>query len=135
MKDILPRVITTMGMMIVLATTQVSAESSQPDEQNSCQTITECEQLARSLRVQIDVFDKKGIENLTNEEFLQYDELSDKLLSTQQKIIAEQKKKTAEQKKIIAEEKKKQAEEKKKQQAYDKILETLDSIQKTLKKP
>ena len=122
MKYLLTRVITTMGILIVLSSTQVSAESNQKIEQVSCQTMLECEQLSQSLGSQINVFKNRGMANLSRAEKIEYLSLKKQLLSTQREI-------TATQEKILAEEKKKTA------AMHSELLDTVGSIKETLKKP
>ena len=115
MKYVLTRAITTVAMMI-LATAHMSADNNQKKEEVSCKTTLECKKVVKSLESQIDVFEKKGIENLTNEEFETYDALSDKVLSTQRKI-------TAKQNKIIVKQKEEQEEIRKTNAIIDSIAE------------
>ena len=148
MKYVLTPAITTMGILIVFASTQVSAESSHKSEEVSCQTKTECKQLAQALEVQIDVFKNRGMSNLSRAEKIQYMSLKKQLLSTQDKIIAKEREITAKQDKIIAKQDKiigkqrkitaKQdkiiAEEREKQEAIKRINDKLNQIEDALKK-
>lgn len=48
-----------------------------------CETIEACQTLSESLQAQIDVLEKKGVENLSDDEFVHYAQLADELIATE----------------------------------------------------
>jgi len=74
-------------------------------EQVVCATQTACDKLVASLEAQAAPLEAKGMENLTEKEFNEYDKLTDKILAVQKARLAEAKAKTAAQEKKIAEQK------------------------------
>ena len=97
-------------MSLILMGTYLQADVT--TKEPVCKSIVECDKLSHSIEAQIDVLEKKGIENLTDEEFEKLDLLQDKLLAAQRaksarqsEIIAEEKAKSARQSEIIAEKK------------------------------
>jgi len=111
-------------MLLILMGTYLQADAT---KESVCKSTVECDKLIHAIEVQIDPLEKKGIENLTDEEFEKLDVLQDKLLAAQRAKTAEQRAKNAELDKIIAEEKAKQA-------TYDKLLKEVRSIKGALKK-
>lgn len=66
-------------------------ETKQSSEQNGTTGILHSiDKKITEIEAQIDGLEKKGLENLTDEEFVKYSELSDKLLITQKEKTAEQ---------------------------------------------
>jgi len=90
-------------------------EDSIEEKQITCETIQICQELSATLETQITELETKGIENLTDEEFEQYAQLSDDLIAAQnqqqliqQEVIEAENNKQIEQEAIIAAENEKQ---------------------------
>ena len=86
----------TLTILLLLASTTLDAKTPKQAKVPPCSTSVECDAMAEDLQGKIDVLEKKGIENLTDDEFTKLDTLQDKL-------IAVSKAKNAELDKIIAE--------------------------------
>jgi len=115
----------------VLSVSPASAEATAQHKINkvTCTTKASCEQLSLSIQAQIDELEKKGLENLTEEEFNKYDKLSDNLIAVENNKQAQENQKQVKQKELIAtkdveinKENQKQAQENQKQVIQKEII-------------
>lgn len=90
-------------------------EESIEEVQMTCESIQTCQVLSATLQTQIDELEAKGIENLTDDEFEQYAQLSDDLIAAQKQqqlmqleVIEAENNKQIEQEALIAAENEKQ---------------------------
>jgi len=95
--------LTAVAAAAVLSVSPASAEATAQHKINkvTCTTKASCEQLSLSIQAQIDELEKKGLENLTEEEFNKYDKLSDNLIAVENNKQAKQKETIAESDKRI----------------------------------
>lgn len=101
--------LTAVAVTIVLSTSPANAENI--DGQVVCDTRVACEKLSNSIQAQIKELENKGLENLTDDEFVKYSTLSDELIAVERTITAA---------------------EKEKQKAYAEVNKRLDAIKSTL---
>lgn len=112
--------VTLLSMSLLAVTVMIKlavAEDLDPTEEPKaiCETVNACQELSISLQSQVDELEAKGIENLSDDEFERYGQLTDDLLAviksgtklTEELIIVENQKQ-AELKEVIAAENKKQ---------------------------
>ena len=131
--------LTAVATATVLATSPVNAET--PDnstkqkieqkevnkkvEQISCKTKLACEALSNSIQAQINDLEKKGLANLTNEEFAKFGNLK-------KQLIALERQETQHNSNIIAVENSKQKEQEVTIKDNEKIMAQLSSIKGSL---
>ena len=95
-------ILTALATATVLSTASVSAENSNIEvskkiEQVSCATRLACETLSHSIQAELNKLTKKGLANLTSEEFVRYGELTQELIAVKDSTIAVENSKQKEQ--------------------------------------